>query len=127
MVLPFLWAHWCGDCKVQATTIAHIKLRYASQGLLVRAPTRRYGSVPKVEHATPEQETAEIERVWKESYRTLDGVPHPIKDAAMHRYGVSSTPTMVLIDRQGIVRMYKPYRMSETELARQIDAVLASR
>jgi hypothetical protein len=30
----------------------------------------------------------------------------------------------VLIDRQGIVRMYRPFRMSATELARQIDAVL---
>lgn len=124
-VLLFLWAHWCSDCKAQEPVIARLKEKYAPRGLEVLAPTRRYGDVPDVAHPTAAQEDQEIERVWKTAYGGLDGAPHPVTDAMMLRYGVSSTPTLVLIDRRGIVRMYRPTRLTEAELARRIDALLA--
>lgn len=124
-VLLFLWAHWCSDCKAQGPVIARLKQKYEPRGLRVLAPTRRYGDVPKIEHPTAEQEDAEIERVWKTSYAGLDSVPHPVNEAMMMRYGVSATPTLVLIDREGIVRMYRPTRMTEAELSRRIEALLA--
>lgn len=123
-VLLFLWAHWCGDCKAQAPAIARLREKYEPRGLHVIAPTRRYGSVGDNEHPTVQQEDGEIERVWKASYAPLDGVPHPISEAMMLRYGVSATPTLVLVDRRGTVQMYRPTRMSERELARRIEAVL---
>jgi len=123
-VLLFLWAHWCSDCKAQGPTIVRLKEKYEPRGLMVIAPTRRYGDVPKVENPTAEQEDREIESVWKTSYAGLDGTPHPIGEAMMMRYGVSATPTLVLVDRQGIVRMYSPTRMTEAELARRIEALL---
>ena len=83
---------------------------------MVRAPTRHYDNSP--------EEDKLIEKVWKESYTGLEDVPHPVNEAAMLRYGVSSTPTLVLIDAKGIVRMYRPFRMSETELGRHIDTLL---
>jgi hypothetical protein len=43
----------------------------------------------------------------------------------MVRYGASATPTFVLVDRKGIVRLYTSTRLSETELSRRIDEVLA--
>jgi hypothetical protein len=43
----------------------------------------------------------------------------------MLSYGVSSTPTLVLIDRNGIVQMYRPVRVTEAELSRRIEALLA--
>lgn len=124
-VLLFLWGHWCGDCTAQAPILARIQQRYQSRGLVVRAPTRRVGVAKGNDSPTPEQEDADRERVWKESYGGLTGVPHDVDEATMLAYGVSSTPTFVLIDRRGIVRMYRPFRMSEPELARHIDAVLA--
>ena len=123
-VLLFLWAHWCSDCKAQAPTIARLKEKYEPRGLHVIAPTRRYGAVPKIENPTAEQEDREIESVWKTSYGGLDGAPHPISEAMMLRYGVSATPTLVLVDRQGIVRMYSPTRMTETELSRRVEPLL---
>jgi thiol-disulfide isomerase/thioredoxin len=123
-VLLFLWAHWCGDCKAQGPTIARLKEKYEPRGLRVIAPTRRYGDVPKIEKPTAEQEDREIERVWKASYAGLEGAPHPISEAMMLRYGVSATPTLVLVDRQGIGRMYTPTRMTEAELSRRIEALL---
>ncbi len=126
-VLLFLWAHWCGDCKAQGPVIARIRQKYAPRGLRVLAPTRRYGEAPKNDHPTEAQEDEEIERVWKTSYAALEGAPHPVSEAMMLRYGVSSTPTLVLIDRDGIVRMYRPTRMTEAELSRRIEALLPSR
>ncbi|MFN7996621.1 MAG: TlpA disulfide reductase family protein [Bryobacteraceae bacterium] len=124
-VLLFLWAHWCGDCKAQAPVIARLMQKYQERGLKIVAPTRRYGSIPNNEHPTPDQEDQEIERVWKESYAALAGIPHPVSEPAMLRYGVSSTPTLVLIDRNGIVRMYRPVRVTEAELSRRIETLLA--
>ncbi|HLY18047.1 MAG TPA: TlpA disulfide reductase family protein [Bryobacteraceae bacterium] len=124
-VLLFLWAHWCSDCKAQAPVIARLKEKYEARGLQVIAPTRRYGEVPKIEHPTAAQEDQEIERVWNTSYAAMGGAPHPVNDAMMLRYGVSSTPTLVLIDREGAVRMYRPTRMTEAELSRRIEALVA--
>lgn len=124
-VLLFLWAHWCGDCKAQGPVIARLRQKYEPRGLRVLAPTRRYGDVPKIDHPTAAQEDQEIERVWSTSYTALDGAPHPINETMMLRYGVSSTPTLVLIDREGIVRMYRPTRMTEAELAQRIEALFA--
>jgi thiol-disulfide isomerase/thioredoxin len=123
-VLLFLWAHWCGDCRAQAPTMARIKADFAAKGLLILAPTRRYGSTSDSEKATVEQEDKEIEKTWQEFYGGLGDTLHPVEEATMVEYGVSSTPTLVLIDRHGIVRLYQPYRMSETRLRDEINAVL---
>jgi thiol-disulfide isomerase/thioredoxin len=122
-VLLFLWGHWCSDCTDQEPVIARIRQRYASKGLMLVAPTRWRGDV-NGKSATPVEEDAEIERVWKESYAGLADVPHPVDRAAMLAYGVSSTPTLVLIDSSGIVRLYCPFRLSEAALARHIDDML---
>lgn len=122
-VLLFLWGHWCSDCTGEAPVIVRIRQRYATKGLLVVAPTRRRGMIGD-KKATPSEEDAEIERVWKKSYSALAGVSHPVDQAAMLAYGVSSTPTLVLIDPQGIVRLYCPYRLSESALASKIDVLL---
>lgn len=124
VVLLFLWAHWCGDCKAQAPVIARLKRKYGPRGLLVMAPTRRYGEVPDVKNPTPEQEASEIERVWKASYAGLEGTPHLVSEAMMLHYGVCATPTLVLIDRRGVVRMYRPTRMTERQLGQRIEALL---
>lgn len=122
-VLFFLWAHWCGDCKAQAAALAEIRNKYGQQ-INILAPTRLYGSIGANAKASPSEEEAEIERVWTENYSALQGVAHPVDEETMRTYGVSSTPTLVLADRQGIVRMYRPSRLSVAELDRQIAQLL---
>lgn len=124
-VLLFLWAHWCGDCRAQAATLSRIRQKYAAQGLVVIAPTRFYGTGAESKAATPLEEKTHIEKVWAQSYPGLEGVPIPIDTETMVRYGASATPTFALIDRQGAVRFYTPTRLSEAELSRRIDAVMA--
>ena len=47
-------------------------------------------------------------------------MPIVISTASMERYGGSSTPTFVFIDRTGIVRWYTPTRLTEEALDQAI-------
>ncbi len=124
-VLLFFWAHWCGDCKAQGPVIARLAARYGPRGLAVLAPTRLYGTGKDDQEATPEGEKARIAEVLTESYPGFESIPVPISESAMVRYGASATPTLALLDRAGRVRLYTPTRMSEAELARRIEELLA--
>jgi len=123
-VLLFFFAQGCGDCKAQAPSLTRVWQKYKSTDLALLTATRLYGSVDD-KPATPTEETSQIEKVWKDLYAGLDTVPAVIDTDTMIRYGVSATPTFVLVDRKGIVRMYAPTRMSEAELSRRIDELLA--
>ena len=123
--LLFLWAHWCGDCKAQAGMLSRVTRKYRPQGLVVIAPTRYYGTGAENKPVTLAEEKSHIAKTWAEVYAGLEGVSIPIDTDTMVFYGVSSTPTYALIDRKGVVRFYSPTRLSEAELSRRIEAVLA--
>ena len=124
-VLLFFFAEWCGDCKAQAASLARVWEKYKPRGLELIAATRLYSSPTDEKPMTPAEEKAQVEKVWKESYKGLEGVPIAISTDAMVRYGGSATPTFALVDRKGVVRLYSPTRLSEAELSRRIEEVLA--
>ena len=124
-VLLFFFAEWCGDCKGQAASLARVWEKYQPRGLALVAATRLYSTPTDEKPMTPAEEKAQIEKVWKESYKGLEGVPIVIGTDTMVRYGVSATPTFALVDRKGVVRVYSPTRLSEAELSRRIEEVLA--
>jgi thiol-disulfide isomerase/thioredoxin len=124
-VLLFFWAHWCGDCRAQAPILGRVLAKYRSKGLAMIAPTRLFGTGADDKDATPAEEKVEIEKVWKEHYGMLEGVPAPIDTETMVRWGVSSNPTIAFVDREGLVRFYSPTRMSEDELSRRVEELLA--
>jgi thiol-disulfide isomerase/thioredoxin len=117
LVLLFFWAHWCGDCKADVPIIARIREEFAGRGLVVIGPTQLYGYVAGGEDAGPAQERAYIEQVRGQYYGSLDGMPVPLSGENFRVYGASTTPTLVLIDRAGVVRMYHPGAMTYEELA----------
>ena len=115
-MLLFFWAHWCGDCKTQAPVLARLVERYGPQGLRIVAPTQRYGYVAGGRQASPEDEKAYIDAIMRTVYAQLPSMPVPLSKVNMERYGVSTTPTIVLVDRGGMVRLYNPGRMTEEAL-----------
>jgi thiol-disulfide isomerase/thioredoxin len=126
-VLLFLWAHWCGDCRAQAAALGRVWKKYQARGLVLVAPTRLYGTGAGGNKATPDEEKAHVEKIWAEGYADLAGVSIPIDTDVMVRYGVSARPTFVLIDRKGLVRMSAPTRLTEVELSKRIEEVLAEK
>jgi predicted transcriptional regulator len=47
----------------------------------------------------------------------------PVSAANFVDYGASTTPTIVVLDSNGIVRFYHPGAVSEAELAARIEAL----
>lgn len=123
-VLLYFWNQSCGDCKAQAPSLTRVWQKYKSRGLVLMTATRYYGTVAD-KPATPAEEKLQIEKVWKELYGGLDSVPALISTDTMIRYGASATPSFALIDRRGLVRYYTATRLSEAELSRRIEEVLA--
>jgi thiol-disulfide isomerase/thioredoxin len=123
-VLLFLWAHWCSDCKAEVAIVRKLMANYGSRGLVVVAPTQRYGYVAGGQDATPAVETKYIGQVFAKYYAGLGSIEIPLSEANFARFGVSTTPTMVLVDGQGIVRMYNPGNAGYELLAAKIEAAL---
>jgi thiol-disulfide isomerase/thioredoxin len=125
VVLLFFWAHWCTECRAESATIAKLLERYRSQGLVIIAPTQRYGVVEGGRPAPPDKELRHIIQVRDAHYGFLRNEAVPIGEANHKAYGAESIPLHVLIDREGIVRYYHPGRMSEEELEGPIRGLLA--
>jgi thiol-disulfide isomerase/thioredoxin len=126
-LLLFFWAHWCGDCKQQAPILAKVRQEFGPRGLEILAPTRYYGYASRGEDATPAQEKAHIAKVLAEHYAMLAGMPVAIDNETFMQYGSSTTPTLVLVDAEGVVRLYHPGKMTYEDLAARVEAVLPRR
>ncbi len=124
VVLMFFWAHWCGDCKKQGPILATLAEKYGKQGLQVFAPTQRFGYVAGGKEAPPDEELRYIDQVRQTFYPVLAGQPVPVSEANHLRFGVSTTPTLVLVDRTGVIRLYHPGQMSLEDLEARIKALL---
>lgn len=123
-VLLFMWAHWCSDCKAEVAIVQKLMAAYGPRGLVVVAPTQHYGYIAGGQDAPPAVETKYIGDVFAKYYAPLGQVEIPLSEANFARFGVSTTPTMVLIDGQGIVRMYNPGNATYEVLAAKVEAAL---
>jgi len=122
-VLLFFWAHWCPDCKQEEHILAQLAREYGPKGLVMIAPTQRYGYVANGDEAPPAAELKYIEQIRHQYYSDLLAVPAPVSEANFRNYGASTTPTLVLIDRRGIVRVYHPGAMTLDELRAALNQV----
>ena len=124
-VLLFFWAHWCADCKAEAPIITQLRSEFASKGLLVIGPTRLYGYTAQLEHAPASDELQYIDAVRHRFYSGLLDMPVPISKYNFDVYGASTTPTLVLLDREGKVAWYHPGAVRYNDLRAEIEKVVA--
>lgn len=124
VVLLFFWAHWCGQCRADVPIVESLLGKYRGQGLAIVAPTQRYGYVEGGRPAAPAMELRHIVQVRDTHYGFLRNEPVPIGEANYKEYGVTTIPMYVLLDRQGIVRLYRAGRMTAEELEAAIRKLL---
>ena len=119
-VLLFFWAHWCSDCKAEIPAVAKLASLYGPRGLVVLGPTQHYGYVAGGLDAPEAQETPYIDQVRQQYYAGIAGMTVPLGEENLRVYGVSTTPTLVLVDKSGVVRLYHPGGMAYEELAARV-------
>ena len=124
VVVAFFWAHWCPDCKRQVPVLEQLHDAYGDQGLVVLGPTQLYGYIARGEDATPEQELAYLRGAYQERFPIPSWMSAPVSQRNFLEFGVSTTPTLVVIDREGIVRLYNPGDLPYEELAPHVERLL---
>ena len=124
VVLFFFWAHWCPDCKRQEPVLRELYEEYHDRGLVIVGPTQLYGYISRGQTATPEEELAYMNGDYKAQYPIPPWMGVPISTDNCLDFGVSTTPTLVLVDRDGIVQRYNPGDLSHEELVALIEPLL---
>lgn len=124
VTLLFFWAHWCPDCKGEVDVLHRLKQELGPKGLVIISPTQHYGYIAGGDDATREQESRYIELIRERYYSQVVSAPALINEQNFRTYGASTTPTLVLVDRRGIVRLYHPGALPYAELRADIAALL---
>ncbi len=127
-VLLFFWAHYCEDSRAQARALARLRADFGGHGLTLLGPSRLYGYLDEQRQhpAAPAKERVHIRRVLSLHYRNLRGMPVPLSERNFEVYGVSTTPTLTLLDPSGTVVLYHPGKMLYRDLAARIRATLSA-
>jgi thiol-disulfide isomerase/thioredoxin len=124
VALFYFWAHWCSDCKAQKPALLELHRRYAERGLTIVGPTHLFGYAAGGRPASPAEEIAYIEGPWQAQYPLPDWMLKPLSQENWSNFGVSTTPTLVLTGRDGIVRLYHPGKMTLSELEAAVEPLL---
>ena len=107
-VLLEFWATWCKPCQEMFPKLKQLHEQNAGRDLNIVAITRHYMAYG----ATQEAKAEELKLI--RAVITKHGVSFPVGVAEDERlqavYGANGLPTVVLIDRQGIVRYAGPSR-----------------
>ena len=126
VVGAFFWAHWCPDCKQQLPVLDQLYEDYGERDFAIIGPTQLYGYIARGQDATPEQELEYLRGAYQERFPIPSWMSVPVSQQNFLDFGVSTTPTLILIDREGIVRLYKPGTLPYEELSAHIERLLTT-
>lgn len=110
-VLIDFWASWCGPCRAQMPALVRVHQRFRQRGLVVVGVNVDQNGA----WAVP-------------SFRRRLGIEYPmVYDVGAEvstRYHVQGLPTLVLVDREGIVRFRHSGYASEETLVDAVEGLL---
>lgn len=110
-VLLDFWATWCAPCRVELPILASLHRRYAERGLQVVGVNVDEGGPALV---------PDFRRRFGLDYVMV----YDVQGQASRAFHVTGLPTLVLVDKNGEVRLRHSGTASEEELARAIESVL---
>jgi thiol-disulfide isomerase/thioredoxin len=111
VILDF-WASWCAPCRASMPIVSALANRHREAGLVT------FGV--NVESERDRSFVARAHRALGATFPSL----HDENDEMQSTFGIASIPTLVLIDRRGIVRHVEVGVPSEAELEAEIVALL---
>jgi thiol-disulfide isomerase/thioredoxin len=89
VVLLDFWASWCSACREATPSIAALADKYGAQGATVVGLT---------------SDTADVADKGAKKFGINYGIVSDVSDDTMSDYGVRALPTLVLVDKKGVIR-----------------------
>jgi cytochrome c biogenesis protein CcmG, thiol:disulfide interchange protein DsbE len=111
VVLLDFWASWCGPCRASVPMLGRVQESFPKDQVLIvgiNSESRGEGLFMMVQ------------KYWNFRYLSL----HDPSQQTLLSYGVNAFPTMVLIDRDGIVQKVYPGTPTEAALLSRIKNLL---
>jgi peroxiredoxin len=108
VVLMDFWATWCGPCKMAMPDLEDLNEKYGSRGL----------EILSLDQGEPAEQVRNfIERKKYTVHVLLDS-----EGTVGNKYGVKGIPTLVLADKQGVVRWLRVgYSPNEDDLRQLVE------
>jgi thiol-disulfide isomerase/thioredoxin len=127
VVLIDFWATWCGPCRMVIPNLVKLYNQNKDKGLVIIGFTQLYGNynddAQSKGKVTPEEEIALIKE-----FVARQQITYPITvakvDDTFKRYGVMAIPTLIIIDKKGIIQEVKIGAGDEKELEEKISQLL---
>ncbi|MEO8876393.1 MAG: TlpA disulfide reductase family protein [Polyangiaceae bacterium] len=108
VILDF-WATWCGPCNAEAPILDQVAKKYADRGLVVVGVSQ--------------DDSPELPREWVKSRK----VSYPLafdSEGVSRNFNVESLPTMVVLDKAGVVRAIRIGMTPSSEIQDIVEKLL---
>lgn len=111
-VLLDFWASWCDPCRASIPVVNRLHERFESRGLVTIGVN--------IESGAPVSRVIRAHRTFGARFPAIQDADYAIQSS----YLVESIPTLVLVDREGVIRHVEVGVPAEQDLAARIEEIL---